>query len=48
MRQLCHDRFERFGVARNASKIKTIPLDEMAKRYASNALDPQTAQARAA
>lgn len=48
MEVLCRDRFERFGTAGNASKIKTIPLDEMAKRYASAALDPQIAQARAA
>lgn len=48
MEELCRDRFERFGTAGNASKITTIPLDEMAKRYASGALDPQIAQARAA
>ena len=48
MEALCRDRFERFGTAGNASKIKTIPMDEMAKRYASGALDPQIAQAKAA
>ena len=48
MRDLCRDRFERFGTAGNAAKITAIPLDEMAKRYASGALDPQTAQAKAA
>jgi fructose-bisphosphate aldolase class II len=48
MRELCRDRFERFGTAGNASKITVIPLDEMAKRYASGALDPQIAPARAA
>ncbi|MDF3809873.1 fructose-1,6-bisphosphate aldolase, partial [Rhodopseudomonas sp. BAL398] len=29
------------GTAGNASKIKVIPLSEMAKRYKSGALDPQ-------
>lgn len=45
---LCRDRFERFGTAGNASRIKVIPMDEMAARYASGALDPQIAAARAA
>ena len=35
MRDLCRDRFERFGAAGNASKIDPIPLDEMARRYAA-------------
>ncbi len=48
MEKLCRDRFERFGTAGNASKIKTIPLDEMANRYAAGTLDPQIEQARAA
>jgi fructose-bisphosphate aldolase class II len=48
MRDLCHDRFEAFGTAGNASKIKVIPMDEMAKRYAAGKLDPQTATAKAA
>jgi len=48
MRELCRDRFERFGTAGNASKIKVIPLSEMAKRYKSGALDPKTDMARAA
>jgi fructose-bisphosphate aldolase class II len=38
---LCRDRFERFGTAGHASKIKPIPMDEMAKRYAAGALDPK-------
>jgi fructose-bisphosphate aldolase class II len=42
MRKLCQDRFERFGTAGNASKIKAIPMDDMAKRYASGSLDPKT------
>ena len=48
MEKLCRDRFEQFSTAGQASKITVIPLDEMAERYASGALDPQTAQARAA
>ncbi len=48
MEKLVKDRFERFGTAGNASKIKPISLDDMARRYASGALDPQTAAAKAA
>jgi len=48
MRDMCRDRFERFGTAGNASKIKVMPMDEMARRYASGKLDPQIATARAA
>jgi fructose-bisphosphate aldolase, class II len=48
MRDLCRDRFERFGTAGNASKIKVIPLSEMAKRYRSGALDPQIGEMTAA
>jgi fructose-bisphosphate aldolase class II len=45
---LCRDRFERFGTAGHASKIRVIPMDEMAKRYASGALDPAITGAKAA
>ncbi|PWJ80465.1 fructose-bisphosphate aldolase [Pseudaminobacter salicylatoxidans] len=48
MRDLCRDRLERFGAAGNASKIKVIAMDEMARRYAAGKLDPQIATARAA
>ncbi|KCV80833.1 fructose-1,6-bisphosphate aldolase [Actibacterium atlanticum] len=48
MEDLCRDRFERFGTAGNAAKIKVIDLDDMAARYASGALDPKTATAQAA
>ncbi|MFZ2099418.1 MAG: class II fructose-bisphosphate aldolase [Oricola sp.] len=48
MRDLCRARFEAFGTAGHASKIKVIPMDEMAKRYAAGKLDPQTAAAKAA
>ncbi len=41
MKQVCKDRFEAFGSAGNASKIKPIPLDEMVKRYESGELDPK-------
>ncbi len=40
MEAVCIDRFERFGCAGQASKIKVIPLAEMATRYASGDLDP--------
>ena len=38
MEELVVDRFERFGAAGNADKIKVIPLDDMAKRYADGSL----------
>ncbi len=41
MEELVTDRFERFGAAGNASKIKVIPLDDMVKRYADGSLDPK-------
>ncbi|TIX37578.1 MAG: fructose-1,6-bisphosphate aldolase, partial [Mesorhizobium sp.] len=37
----CKERFEQFGTAGNASKIKPLPLPEMAKRYKSGSLDPK-------
>ncbi len=49
MEKLCADRFEAFGTAGNASRIKPISLAEMAKRYKSGALDPRVSgTARAA
>jgi fructose-bisphosphate aldolase class II len=48
MRDLCRERFEQFGTAGNASKIKVIPLAEMAKRYRSGALDPRIGEAAVA
>ena len=33
MENLCLDRFERFGTAGNAKKIKPISLDDMAIQY---------------
>lgn len=40
MRDLCKLRLEAFGTAGHASKIKVIAQDDMAKRYASGALNP--------
>ncbi|MDZ4761281.1 MAG: class II fructose-bisphosphate aldolase [Alphaproteobacteria bacterium] len=48
MRKICEQRFEEFGTAGNASKIRPLPLSVMAKRYAAGELAPQisaTAQA---
>jgi fructose-bisphosphate aldolase class II len=45
---LCRDRFERFGTAGQAGKIRPVSMDEMARRYASGALDPRIAVATAA
>ncbi|WP_425102398.1 class II fructose-bisphosphate aldolase [Tropicibacter sp. S64] len=48
MEKLCKDRFERFGTAGNAARIRPIDLDDMARRYAAGTLDPQgTAKAAA-
>ena len=41
MEALCVDRFERFGAAGMADKIKSLTLSDMAKRYQSGALRPQ-------
>jgi fructose-bisphosphate aldolase, class II len=48
MRELCCDRLERFGAAGNASRIKVIPMEEMARRYAAGKLTSETAIAKAA
>jgi fructose-bisphosphate aldolase class II len=40
MQKLCEQRYEQFGAAGQASKIKVLPLSEMAKRYKSGSLDP--------
>ena len=39
MQKLCEERFEQFGTAGNASKIKPIPLAKMAERYTAGELD---------
>ncbi|MFC3608390.1 class II fructose-bisphosphate aldolase [Stutzerimonas tarimensis] len=41
MRDVCIARYEAFGTAGNASKIKPISLDAMSMRYASGELDPK-------
>jgi fructose-bisphosphate aldolase, class II len=41
LRDLCRGRFEQFGTAGNAARIKVMPLPEMAKRYRSGSLDPR-------
>jgi fructose-bisphosphate aldolase class II len=43
LRTLCRERFERFGTAGNASKIKVLPMSAMAARYAAGELDVKTA-----
>jgi fructose-bisphosphate aldolase class II len=43
MQQVCKDRYEQFGTAGYASKIKVIPAADMAKRYAKGELDPKVA-----
>ena len=40
LKSLVSDRFERFGTAGQAHKIKPIALAEMASRYTSGELDP--------
>ena len=40
MRGLCRLRFEQFGTAGQAGKIKALPMSAMAKRYATGSLDP--------
>jgi len=41
MTKVCKDRFEAFGTAGQASKIKPLPLSAMAKRYAGGDLAPK-------
>ncbi|WP_186396139.1 class II fructose-bisphosphate aldolase [Stappia sp. TSB10GB4] len=48
MRDLCRSRFEAFGTAGHASSIKVVPMDDMARRYASGALDPRRSASKAA
>lgn len=43
MSQVCIDRYEAFGTAGNASKIKALSLDAMFDRYQSGELDPKIA-----
>ena len=41
MRAICKARYEVFGAAGNASKIRAISLEEMVKRYDKGELDPR-------
>jgi fructose-bisphosphate aldolase class II len=41
MRKVCRERFEEFGAAGHADKIKPLPLSSMAKRYATGELSPK-------
>lgn len=41
MRDVCKLRLEAFGTAGNASKIKVISMEDMAKRYAGGSLNPR-------
>ena len=41
MKEICKARYEAFGSAGFASKIKVISLEDMTKRYASGSLDPR-------
>ena len=47
MSKVCRERFEAFGTAGHASKIRVVPLSEMAKRYASGSLAPRAAALQA-
>lgn len=42
MRALCRERYEQFGTAGQAARIRPIPLTDMARRYRSGTLDPAT------
>jgi fructose-bisphosphate aldolase, class II len=46
MRSVCQQRFEEFGCAGWADKIKPLPLSVMAKRYAAGELDPKIGVSR--
>ena len=41
MQQICKDRFESFGCAGQADKIKPVSLETMISRYSSGELDPK-------
>jgi fructose-bisphosphate aldolase, class II len=41
MQKLCEQRYEQFGAAGRASKIKSLTLAEMATRYRSGSLEPR-------
>jgi len=41
MSEICVARYEAFGTAGNASKIRSLHREEMVKRYDSGELDPR-------
>ncbi|HEX4976023.1 MAG TPA: class II fructose-bisphosphate aldolase, partial [Pseudomonadales bacterium] len=41
MKAICVARYESFGAAGQASKIKVVSLEKMAQKYASGALNPK-------
>ncbi len=41
MRKLCIQRFQEFGTAGHADRIKPLSVAAMAKRYAKGELDPK-------
>jgi fructose-bisphosphate aldolase class II len=41
MKDICKHRYEAFGTAGNASKIKVLSLEAMTSRYSSGELDPK-------
>jgi fructose-bisphosphate aldolase, class II len=43
MRELCEERYQQFGASGQASKIKVIPMADMANRYKAGELDPKVA-----
>ncbi|MEO0534004.1 MAG: class II fructose-bisphosphate aldolase [Cyanobacteria bacterium P01_A01_bin.123] len=45
MKQVCRDRYEAFGTAGNASKIKQVPVDVFAAKYASGELEAKVKSA---
>ena len=48
MAAICRDRFQAFGTAGQAGRIKVVPMADMALRYAAGILDPITDTAQAA
>ncbi len=41
MKDICKERYEAFGTAGNASKIRVVSLEEMVRHYESGELDPR-------
>jgi fructose-bisphosphate aldolase class II len=48
MRKICAQRFEEFGAAGQAGKIKPLPMSAMARRYAAGELSPKFGVSRQA